>query len=551
MRAINRTTLPSQQPRQHQAQHQQQSGTATPQFTISALAAALALALGTSAQAATLTVTNTADAGAGSLRQAVLDTNASPGPDSIDFNLTVIPATIYLSTGQIGINDDLTITGPGADQLTIDGGAASRLFHITGSPGNLSDVNLSGLTLTNGQARQGGAIKNREANLTVAETNITGNTATSNGDNANGGGIHHQNGDLTITDSTISGNTATTTGPTKYYSEPSGGGIEAHFTVSNKLTIANSTISGNSAVNTRPTVYAYLEGGGISVSHGSSKVITNSTISGNTVSSTGVISYSVYSQGGGIFNRSGPLTITDSTISGNTADAVAGCPACIHSYEEGGGIHSRSGATLENTIVAGNFGPLDTEDLAGGTFHATFSLIQTPGVASIDDSAAPGSNLLGVAPLLGSLMPNGGPTETHALLAGSPAINAGNPISFPATDQRGVARPQGPYPDIGAYEVSVSAGQLTLFLDDAVDAGMLEGSGNGNSASARLNSLRNMLLTADGFIADEDYEAACDQLQDAYNRTDGESPPPDFVTGDSAADLAAEIENTRDVLGCD
>ncbi|VAW42509.1 hypothetical protein MNBD_CHLOROFLEXI01-1452 [hydrothermal vent metagenome] len=119
------------------------------------------------------------------------------------------------------------------------------------------------------------------------------------------------------------------------------------------------------------------------------------------------------SNGGGIYN-SGILTVTNSTLSSNSAN-------------NGGGIYNNSGTTtVTNSTFSGNSANND----GGGILN--------------------GSN---TAPLLGPLQDNGGPTFTHALLSGSPAINAGNTAL--TTDQRGVARPQGSNDDIGAFERDV------------------------------------------------------------------------------------------------
>jgi len=118
-----------------------------------------------SANAATFTVTNTNDSGAGSLRDAVAQANAAPGADTIDFSVT---GTILLTSGQIAIKGPLTIVGPGADVLTIDGNASNRIFSVfltdpecpaLDGPDYL--VSLSGLRLTNArrtQGQSGGAI---------------------------------------------------------------------------------------------------------------------------------------------------------------------------------------------------------------------------------------------------------------------------------------------------------------------------------------------------------------------------------------------------------
>ena len=108
----------------------------------------------------TLTVTNTNDSGAGSLRQVVVDATSG---DTINFNLSGCPCTITLTSGEIAINKNLTITGPGTDQLTISGNNASRIFFVnpsapgatTGPPATNPILNLSNLTLANGRAKGG------------------------------------------------------------------------------------------------------------------------------------------------------------------------------------------------------------------------------------------------------------------------------------------------------------------------------------------------------------------------------------------------------------
>ena len=86
------------------------------------------------------------------------------------------------------------------------------------------------------------------------------------------------------------------------------------------------------------------------------------------------------------------------------------------------------------------------------------------------------------------------------------------------------------------------------FIDDSVEAGDLEGSGPGNSANGRLNALINMIETAGDLIADGLYEEAYQQLEDAYKKCDGQSPPPDFVEGDAAAELAEMILSLMEIL---
>src|SRR4029077_9143951 len=151
--------------------------------------------IGDACESATSTVTNTNDSGAGSLRQAVADANDG---DTIDFNLTY-PATITLITGQLVVGNSVTISGPGANNLTVDGNANDRVFYI--SPGKT--VTIDGLTVTNGHvagANNGGAIYNDSANLTITNSALSGNSA-----GGGGGGIYNSLGTLMVTNSTLSG----------------------------------------------------------------------------------------------------------------------------------------------------------------------------------------------------------------------------------------------------------------------------------------------------------------------------------------------------------
>ena len=179
----------------------------------------------------TATVTNTNDNGAGSLRQAISDLCVS---GTVNFSNTTAGGatnffdgsahTITLTTGELLVNKNVTITGPGANLLTISGNNASRIFNIQSG----KTVTISGLTLNNGNAGggDGGGVLNG-GTLTLANCAVTGNTGGGNG----GGVTNSTGGALTITGSTISGNTAI----------QGGAGILNAAT----LTLINSTISGN------------------------------------------------------------------------------------------------------------------------------------------------------------------------------------------------------------------------------------------------------------------------------------------------------------------
>jgi hypothetical protein len=249
-------------------------------------------------------------------------------------------------------------------------------------------------------------------------TSIAGLTIT-NGDaedaSGGGGGIYNES-TLTVSNCTISGNGAN--GATGMSGK--GGGIDNFGT----LTLSNSTVSGNSA----PTGV----GGGI---HNARQMtVSSSTVSGN-VSNDG---------GAGILNQ-GNLTLTSSTLSGNFSSFAGGSGLCIL---DPGTVHAR------NTIIAGNTADY-APDLIGDIGSLGHNLIgNTQAGSGFDDT-----DLLNVDPLLGPLQGNGGPTKTMALLAGSPALNAGDPAQLGTADQRGVIRTGGV--NIGAFQASASTFVLT------------------------------------------------------------------------------------------
>jgi hypothetical protein len=384
---------------------------------------ALMMISGTSVATA-LTVTTTNDGGAGSLRQAIADAVSG---DQISFSLPP-NSSITLTTGHLSINKSLTIVGPGADQLTVrrssaDGTPGFRIFTITG---NIS-VTVVGLTIANGldnNATTGGGISvGSGSSVALFQSTITGNTSLATAGPVRGGGIYNA-GTLTVASSTISGNRA-------YFSnEGYGGGIYNNGT----LTVTNSTIVGNSCD---------FSGGGL-FNTGTAN-ISNTTISGNG-------KLGPQPKGGGVSNE-GTLTMINSTVADNVA-----------TYVGGGGIFSGSGTlNVKNTIIAMNSAE-HSPDVAGTLVSHGYILIAEPSGSTITTggSGTFDGMQLNVDPLLGPLQHNGGPTQTHALLSGSPAIDKGN-SSGSGVDQRDLPRPVddpgfanasgGDGADIGAYEV--------------------------------------------------------------------------------------------------
>ena len=236
-----------------------------------------------------------------------------------------------------------------------------------------------------------------------------------------GGGIRNR-GNLTINRSTITGNSA----------EVNGGGI---FNDPGAVMVINdSTISGNELQGgTAP-----VAGGGIA--NGGNLTIRNSTVSGNTSSN----------DGGGIESY-GSLNLDSVTVTNNTASGADNGAA-------GAGVFIGSFGTLtsRNSILAGNSGASDCTTFFPVT-DAGHNLVQNPGNCGFTDGV--NGNIVGQDPLLGALRNNGGPTRTHALLTGSPAIDAGD--TDLTTDQRGQSRPAGPADDIGAFE-EAQLGKITV-----------------------------------------------------------------------------------------
>lgn len=359
-----------------------------------------------------------------SLREAIQLSNDHDGADTIRFNLAGA-ATITLGS-ELVITDSLTLNGPGADLLAVSGNGRVRVFTIDDAAAALPNVSLSGLRITAGNASAAGGILNR-GNLTLTGVVLSGNTADF------GGGIVNF-ATVTIASSRFSGNVALGDG---------GGIYGAAFSIT---TITSSTFSGNIAAN---------DGGAILTV--ATALLINSTLSGNEAGGSG----------GGIFN-SNKTTLVNCTLTANRADSdgngISG---------EGGGLSNDNGfVTLQNTLIAGNFvgtGSL-RDDVSGAITAESSNNLIGDGTGLIGITNASQGNRIGTAgspinPLLGALADNGGLTLTHALLAGSPALNSGSNAKIPAgvtTDQRGVpfTRTSGVV-DIGAFE-----SQLVHFVVD-------------------------------------------------------------------------------------
>lgn len=357
----------------------------------------------------TVTVLNSSDNEAGSLRKA-LNTVCVGG--TVIFTDALAGQTITLLSGPLTLGKNVTIDASAAPGLTLSGNNTFRVFEINAG----TTATVKHLNITNGYGWQlGGGILNN-GSLTLDHVNITGNTmATNAGDYwQGGGGVYNGSGaTLNLIDSSVSNNQAGW----------SGGGIYSFFNTT--TIILRSTISGNLSTDV---------GGGIR-SLGN-MTITDSTLSGNRATGW---------HGGAIFQTDGNITITSSTIANNIAPDWA--PSTLFIGQFGGGFVPT--LTLTNTIITGNQW-YACEKFESGTVGNVVSgghnIVQ-------DDSCNPtASDTIVWDALIAPLADNGGPTLTHALLPGSPALDAGDDAACSATDQRGVARPQGAHCDIGAYE---------------------------------------------------------------------------------------------------
>jgi hypothetical protein len=399
------------------------------------------LLLSTTLTVNTLTDDTNPDDGLLTLREAVVQANATPGRDTINF-VPTLTGEITLFNDQIDISDDLTINGPGAPKLSISGNDSSRIFNIQDFK-----VAISGLSIVHGFAPL------RE----------------------DGGGIMN-GGDLTLNRVVLSENEAGYGGDTLDDPAPDGGLGGAIFN-SGTLTVSNSAILDNFAGRGGAGYDDFFQGAsggeggsGGGIYNNATLIVTNSTFAGNEAGLGGFggdddSGFGVGGDGGdggsggGIANN-GDATLINVTLSDNYAGfgGFAGQSGGRRGRDGiGGGIYNHGTVTVGNSLIADNDIGADNPDAAGDFLSLGHNLISaSDGSSGWIASDQVGSNSDPIDARLDFLDDHGGPTPTISFLPGSPAIDAADKTLLTTytlnTDQRGYARVYNRIPDIGAYE---------------------------------------------------------------------------------------------------
>lgn len=358
--------------------------------SLSALVFTICLLAAQSVSAATYTVSTNLDSGPGSLRQAVLDANASASSDTIVFAIPIVDCPSVVCTIAVGPemtianNGSLTILGTGSNRLTIDGGGSDRIFYSNGAT-----FTVSGVTLTGGDG-------------------IGASPA------ANGGAIFVNGGTTVIRNVYFTSNVVSASGGAVFYN----GGANHR--------IENSTFNANTAFGN------FARGGAIVLENNASMTVLNSTFAGNSAPNGGA---------GAIGLTSGSMTMRGCTVVYNTASNLLG----------GGGLITQGAFVFSNSIVAINSTPGGSTPefrFNGGSITSEgYNLVgDAAGDAANTSGAIPylPTDILDTPPLLDALLADyGGTVPTMRPQAGSPVIDKGNSTLglSPTLDARGVIRP--------------------------------------------------------------------------------------------------------------
>jgi hypothetical protein len=355
--------------------------------------------------------------------------------------------------GDYGMTTGTVRGGPGGwgegGGLYVGGGALTIATIATSTiASNQAMGGDGGLGTGQNGASQGGGLYIAAARSTITNSTLSSNS--SNSDNpdhySGGGGLYNEYGSLAVSNSILSGNSA---------DFGWGGGIYNYGT----LAVTNSTLSSN-----------YGEAGG-GISNGGilglrgTLTVSNSTLSGNFGAAIGnsygtlTVSNSTLSDnfGAAIVNSYGTLTVSNSTLSDNSRGLY---------------VYSAPPPMLLNTLIAGNFDGTTRDDVFGpldprGSFNLIGDGTGMTGLSNGVNGNQVGSASAPIDPLFGTLQDNGGPTQTIALLPGSPALDAGDPGQLGTADQRGVIRTGGV--NIGAYQASATA--FRVGAPDTVQSG--------------------------------------------------------------------------------
>ncbi len=524
--------------------------------------------------AQTLTVTDcSGESGQGQIGSVL--SSASAG-DTITFSCSgTIP---IISTLMIGTNN-LTLDGRG-QSVTLDGGGSTQVISVESG----ITFTLNALTIAHGfNSSFGGGLVN-QGTVAITNSTFTGNTS-----DYFGGGVGNYYGTITITNSTFTGNTATkdggglanygmmTVSGSTFTSNTSGFYAGALYS-NNMMTITNSTFTSNSSE------YAggLFNDGNFTTS---TMTISNSTFDKNsnyngatdgglggailteaadftnsatlTVSDSTFTSNSSVAYGGGVDSFGGTVTITNSTFTNNTADLFGGGIAAegassmnisnsTIAFNSTSGVETGGGGIADLMSTVSISGSIVAENSAWQSYNC-YNDVGTNSDKGYNLSSDSSCNFTGTGDLRNTnprfdpngLQNNGGPTQTLALEPGSPAVDH-IPVgsSCPATDQRGVSRPQGPACDIGAFEMTTADG-LTVMIN-VVNSFQLS-----QSIQTTLDNQLQKTLTA---VNQGHTQQACSDL--ATFLTDVRSYTGNGLTTSQATDLRIDGFVIKARLGC-